>query len=128
MRERAGLTQQDLADRAGMSVGGVRDLEQGRVAAPRPATVRRLAAGLGLSDVEIAEFVRLGRSAQPAYDQRIQVLGPLDVAVGGAGVDPGSTKQRTLLAVLALTPNLPVHLDTLVEVLWDGRPPESAAA
>ncbi|GAA3776211.1 BTAD domain-containing putative transcriptional regulator [Plantactinospora mayteni] len=127
-RERAGLTQQELADRAGLSVGGLRDLEQGRVAAPRPTTLRRLAAGLAMSDVETAELVHLGQRAQPpAYGLRLRVLGPLAVLVNGVGVDPGSVKQRTLLAVLALTPNEPVHLDTLVEVMWAGRPPDGAA-
>ncbi|MFC0529911.1 BTAD domain-containing putative transcriptional regulator [Phytohabitans kaempferiae] len=129
LRERAGLTQQDLADRAGLSVGGLRDLEQGRVAAPRPATLRRLAASLGVSDEEAAGLVRLGQRANPpVHDLRIQVLGPLAVVAGAESVDLGSTKQRTLLAVLALTPNVPVHLDTLVEVVWGGRPPENAAA
>ncbi|MEN3615434.1 tetratricopeptide repeat protein [Plantactinospora sp. ZYX-F-223] len=127
-RERAGLTQQDVAERAGLSVGGLRDLEQGRVAAPRPATLRRLAAGLGLSDAETAELVRLGqRTQRPGYDLRLRVLGPLAVLVDGVGVDLGSAKQRTLLAVLALTPNAPVQLDTLVEVMWGGRPPDGVA-
>ncbi|MEO3930699.1 tetratricopeptide repeat protein [Micromonosporaceae bacterium B7E4] len=127
-RERAGLTQQDLADRAGLSVGGVRDLEQGRVAAPRPATLRRLASALGLSAGETSRLIRLCRDAHPpAYGLRLQVLGPLAVLVNGVGVDPGSAKQRTLLAALALRPNAPVRLDTLVEVMWGRQPPDSAA-
>ncbi|MEQ4304093.1 tetratricopeptide repeat protein [Plantactinospora sp. B6F1] len=127
-RERAGLTQQELADRAGLSVGGLRDLEQGRVAAPRSTTLRRLADALGLSAEEAAGLVRLGRAAQPpAHGLRLQVLGPLAVVVDGAGVDLGSAKQRTLLALLALHPNEPVRLDTLVELIWGEHPPDSAA-
>src|SRR5262245_7507263 len=45
----AGLTQQDLARRAGLSVRALRDLEQDRVARPRAPSIHRLHAALGLS-------------------------------------------------------------------------------
>lgn len=127
LRRRAALTQQDLADQAGLSVGTLRDLEQGRVRAPRPATLRRLAAALELSDVETAGLVRLGRSADPQpHGLRLRVLGPLAIVVDGVPVDPGSTKHRSLLATLALNANAPVPLDTLVEVMWGGSSPDRA--
>ncbi|MBB5910096.1 transcriptional regulator with XRE-family HTH domain [Actinoalloteichus hymeniacidonis] len=47
------MTQQELADITGMSVAGVRDIEQHRVLGPRSDTVRRLIWALGLSDVEV---------------------------------------------------------------------------
>ena len=40
-----GLTQQQLAKNAGVSVGLVRDLEQGRTTRPHRESVRRLASG-----------------------------------------------------------------------------------
>ena len=43
----AGLSQEALAGRAGLSLRGVSDLERGR-RAPRPETVRLLAEALGL--------------------------------------------------------------------------------
>ncbi len=46
----AGLTQEDLAERAGLSVRGIQDLERGARTAPRAETVRMLADGLGLDD------------------------------------------------------------------------------
>ena len=44
----AGLTQEGLAERAGLSARGVQDLERGVHAAPRAETVRLLAEALGL--------------------------------------------------------------------------------
>jgi predicted ATPase/DNA-binding CsgD family transcriptional regulator len=48
----AGLTQGALAERAGLSVRGLSDLERGARRVPHPATVRRLVQVLNLSDVE----------------------------------------------------------------------------
>jgi transcriptional regulator with XRE-family HTH domain len=48
LREAAGWTQQELAARAGMKVGGVRDLEQG-VNKPSWASVLALGKALGVS-------------------------------------------------------------------------------
>ena len=47
-RRAAGLTQQELADLARVSVGTVRDLEQGRTHRPGRGSVARLAIVLGL--------------------------------------------------------------------------------
>src|SRR5438067_13464598 len=47
LREAAGLTQGALAERAGLKVGGIRDLEQG-INGPRWETVVALAAALGV--------------------------------------------------------------------------------
>jgi transcriptional regulator with XRE-family HTH domain len=47
LRERAGLTQQQLADRAGLKLGGIRDLEQERNK-PMWETVLALAGALGV--------------------------------------------------------------------------------
>lgn len=46
----AGLTQEALAERAGLSARGIQDLERGARTAPRAETVRMLADGLGLDD------------------------------------------------------------------------------
>lgn len=47
-RRAAGLTQQELADRAGVAVRTVRDLERGRTARPQRSTAQLLADALGL--------------------------------------------------------------------------------
>jgi YVTN family beta-propeller protein len=56
-----------------------------------------------------------------------RILGPLQVFDGGSEIDVGSGRQRILLALLLLSPNEVVPTDRLVEELWDGRPPPSAA-
>jgi DNA-binding SARP family transcriptional activator len=56
-----------------------------------------------------------------------RILGPLEVVEDGRSIALGGPKQRTLLAVLLLTPNRPVSVDRLVEALWSGEPPPTAA-
>jgi tetratricopeptide (TPR) repeat protein/transcriptional regulator with XRE-family HTH domain len=49
-RQRLGLTQEALAAATGISARTIRDIETGRIASPRPGTVRLLADALGLSE------------------------------------------------------------------------------
>jgi predicted ATPase/DNA-binding XRE family transcriptional regulator len=51
-RRAAGLSQEELAERAGLSVRGLSDLERGARRAPHVATVRRLADALRLGEVD----------------------------------------------------------------------------
>jgi predicted ATPase/transcriptional regulator with XRE-family HTH domain len=53
----AGLTQEALAERSGLSARGVQDLERGLRTAPRAETVRLLADALGLQDAVRAELI-----------------------------------------------------------------------
>jgi DNA-binding SARP family transcriptional activator len=57
---------------------------------------------------------------------RIDVLGAMEVRVGGRLVHLGGPKQRALLAALVLRHGRVVALEELVEVLWDGSPPATA--
>ncbi|GIF93768.1 BTAD domain-containing putative transcriptional regulator [Catellatospora chokoriensis] len=117
-RRRAGLSQSELAIRAGTGLAGLRDLEQGRVRRPRPGTLRRLAAALDLSAAQIATLVGLAHDDTDATGLRIHVLGPLLVTAAPSAVDLGSPKRRELLGLLALSPNLAVSADELVDLLW----------
>jgi predicted ATPase len=63
-RSRKSLTQEELAERAGLSVRGVRYLEQ-ELRRPYPDTVQRLAEALGLSDVERGELAAAARPGAP---------------------------------------------------------------
>ena len=56
-----------------------------------------------------------------------RILGPLEVEEGGNPIALGGPKQRTLLALLLLTPNRPVSVDRLVDGLWPRDPPVAAA-
>src|SRR2546423_10024185 len=81
LRRAAGLTQQALAERAGLSLDAVGMLERGVRRAPRMATVTLLAQGLGLSGVQrdalaAAADLRLGEEE----DGQQQWLGPPPVA------------------------------------------------
>jgi tetratricopeptide (TPR) repeat protein/transcriptional regulator with XRE-family HTH domain len=55
-RLRLGLTQEGLADKAGLSARGLRDLEAGRVRTPRMSSVVSLAEALDLHDDERERF------------------------------------------------------------------------
>lgn len=55
-------------------------------------------------------------------DIRLDVLGPLRVAIGGDDVPVAGAKQRSLLAVLAAGRG-PVTRDVLVDALWSERRP-----
>jgi tetratricopeptide (TPR) repeat protein/transcriptional regulator with XRE-family HTH domain len=56
-RDRALLTQEELAQRSGLSVRTIRDLETGRVGRPRSGSMRLLADALGLTEQERAALV-----------------------------------------------------------------------
>jgi DNA-binding SARP family transcriptional activator/predicted ATPase len=57
----------------------------------------------------------------------IRLLGPLDVWRQGRAVAIGGPKPRALLAALALDAGRVVSVDRLLENLWPGEPPETAA-
>lgn len=57
LRRAARLTQEELAERSGMSVRGIRKLEGGLVARPRRSSLEALAQGLGLRDEDRQRFV-----------------------------------------------------------------------
>ncbi len=57
LREAAGLTQEELAFRAGLTPNAVSGLERGKTRRPYPNTVRSLADALGLSDGERASLL-----------------------------------------------------------------------
>ncbi|MFD0352780.1 BTAD domain-containing putative transcriptional regulator [Streptomyces sp. NPDC127110] len=48
------------------------------------------------------------------------------VTVGERTVQVGGARQRTILALLLLSPGRIVPVDTLVDVVWNGRPPATA--
>src|SRR5918998_6598638 len=68
LREGAGLTQEELASRAGLSARAISSLERGERKHPHPHTVRSLADALGLADDERAALLAAvpGRGAAQA--------------------------------------------------------------
>jgi DNA-binding SARP family transcriptional activator len=55
------------------------------------------------------------------------VLGPLEVIADGGTVTLPAAKQRTLLAALLVRANQVVSAGGLIDALWEGQPPASAA-
>jgi len=142
LRERrvgAGLTQQGLAAAAGVSVGTLRDLEQGRTRYPRWETVDLIAEALGMDRYQRAALA--ARSGDlPERDGitpdemgrrsgvQIDVLGPLRVVRDTTVVTPRSARLGALLGLLALHSSAGVPRDVIIDVLWGERPPPSAVA
>jgi DNA-binding SARP family transcriptional activator len=56
-----------------------------------------------------------------------RILGPLEVRAGGRQVPLRGARQRELLAVLLLHANEIVSSDRLIDELWQGDPPPTAA-
>src|SRR4051794_9642616 len=55
-----------------------------------------------------------------------QLLGPVEATLDGRPIAIGPTKQRALLAVLALHPNSTVTIGRLIDGLWGEDPPATA--
>jgi DNA-binding SARP family transcriptional activator len=59
-------------------------------------------------------------------DVEFRLLGSFDVVVDGRSVPLGGTKQRALLAILAIHADEVVPAERLIEELWSGSAPVSA--
>ena len=70
-RESAGLTQRQLAGQAGVSLGALQDLEQGRTVRPRRQSLDRLAAVPRSTAAQHAELVRGSARAPDAAGLRL---------------------------------------------------------
>jgi DNA-binding SARP family transcriptional activator/transcriptional regulator with XRE-family HTH domain len=145
-RRTAGLTQLELATRAGLSLGAVRDLEQGRRRRPRPDSVARLAEALGLDTARASALGQAGGSVHAIADSAdsapapaqepapaptspgiwIQLMGPLAVWLDRSPVALGGPGQQAVLALLALTPRSVVPRVTIIDMLWPAGPPANA--
>ena len=149
-RREAGLTQRELAAKAGLSVAALRDFEQSR-RRPRPHSLAALGSALGLDpdqaaalaraaalpridrgvvpsprpSQEDAGFVRAG-SPGPGAGLWLSVLGPLQAWRDGGPLYLGPPARRAVLALLLMDPGVLVRRDTIVDVLWGDSPPRTA--
>jgi transcriptional regulator with XRE-family HTH domain len=76
----AGLSQEELAERAGLSRRGISDLERGARRSPHPATARRLAEALDLADPERAALLASPR-APGESDPNLPAAAPASTGV-----------------------------------------------
>jgi DNA-binding SARP family transcriptional activator/transcriptional regulator with XRE-family HTH domain len=149
-RASCGVSQALLAQHSGLSVGVIRDIEQGRVRHPHRDSLERLARGLDLDREARLELMRNARppvalrpaAGWPAGDcmlsaaprarhpagLALEVLGPLVVHRDGLLVAVGGPQQRAVLGLLAVQPNSAVHREAIIDALWGDSPPASAVA
>jgi tetratricopeptide (TPR) repeat protein/transcriptional regulator with XRE-family HTH domain len=106
----AGLTQEELAARAGLSLRGISDLERGARRAPRRDTVQLLSEALHLSEAEQSLLERTARQREIPADEATR-------KDGGAGpwVGRGSFSSMPLIGRAE-------ELDMVGQLLADGPP------
>src|SRR5215469_1546673 len=86
-RVAAGLTQEDLAERSGVSVRAIADLERGRTRKPYPSSVRALARALGLPDEAGSDLVaRYRAERRGAAETGLADTGLADTGLAGSGL------------------------------------------
>ena len=151
-RHDVGLTQRELAAKAGLSVAALRDFEQSRRYRPRPRSLAALASALGLDPDRAASLARAAAvprrhsgpqpSSPPALDgggpgpaagraERdsglwLTMLGPLEAWGDGKPIHLGPPARRAILGLLMLPPGVLVRRDTIIDVLWGDSPPRTA--
>lgn len=103
-RSRLPLTQEELAERTGLSMRAISDMERGRTLTPQFRTVQLLVGGLGLDGEEAAEFTALARAGRiRATEERPEVPEAVAAAVASFTLPPvlveltGRTAERRLL-------------------------------
>ena len=151
-RREAGLTQRELAARAGLSVAALRDFEQSRRWRPRPNSLAALTDALGLDPDQTASLARAAApprrrpdavpSSRPPQDYSdftrpvyssghgaglwLTALGPLEAWGDGTPLYLGPPARRAVLGLLLMDPGVLVRRDTIIDVLWGDSPPRTA--
>jgi predicted ATPase/transcriptional regulator with XRE-family HTH domain len=105
LREAAGLSQEQLAERAGLTAQAVGALERGDRRRPYPQTVRALFDALGLRDTERADLIALlprrGEDTEAASPSRLSANTSASVAsTEGAPFTPAARLPATPTALI----------------------------
>jgi DNA-binding SARP family transcriptional activator/transcriptional regulator with XRE-family HTH domain len=151
-RREAGLSQRELAAKAGLSVAALRDFEQFRRRRPRPQSLAALASALGLEPDQAARLARVAApprrrpgvvppprppldnsglagtapSSGPSSGLWLSALGPLEAWADGTQLPLGPPARRAVLALLLMESGVLVRRDTIIDVLWGDSPPRTA--
>jgi DNA-binding SARP family transcriptional activator/DNA-binding XRE family transcriptional regulator len=148
-RHALGLSQHELAVKAGLSVATVRDFEQGRRLRPRPNSLFALVSALGLDPEQTADLVRAAASVRrrrglpalhngdltptagalvPRHGLWVAALGPLEAWRDGRPLALGPPGRRVVLGLLLLNSGARVRRDTIIDALWGETPPGTAVS
>lgn len=92
-----GLSQEELAERAGLSPRGISDLERGARTQPRPGTVRLLADALNLSDADRTTFFATAHGKETAVPDARAAISPVPTAAPHAPAPAPPTGTVTFL-------------------------------
>ncbi len=111
-RMRARLTQEELADRSGMSARTISDLERGIKQTPRGATIELLAGALELSEQERAAFQAAARGKGASIEEARAPL-PARATRLPLQLTPLIGREREVEAVVRLVLRPDVRLLTL---------------
>jgi tetratricopeptide (TPR) repeat protein/DNA-binding XRE family transcriptional regulator len=110
-----GLSQEELADRSGLSVGAIANMERGRTARPRRHSVQALADALGLPE---PERLQLDRAAHVIGGGLAADLDDLLVSTGPASSAPAGVPHQLPAAVVGFTGRAP-EMAALTQILDD---------
>ncbi|MFE4311747.1 BTAD domain-containing putative transcriptional regulator [Streptomyces sp. NPDC056664] len=127
-RTRNGVSQRHLAEKSGIGLRTLREIERGRVRAPRSGSLRRIAEALDEPALLAQVGATAGAEGEVPEDAPLvlKILGRLSATRGAAELLTGTPKQRTLLGLLALQAHQVVERDEIIEVLWeDGELPDT---
>ncbi|WP_370948431.1 NB-ARC domain-containing protein [Amycolatopsis sp. cg5] len=107
-RVRAGVTQQELAEQAGISVRAISDMERGTVKSPQRGTIELLAPPLALAEDELTSLQKSAKRARAP----MTVAAPLEFSAFGtlpADIDDltGRKCDLGMLRALAVEPKNP---------------------
>jgi tetratricopeptide (TPR) repeat protein/transcriptional regulator with XRE-family HTH domain len=97
----AGLTQEELAERAGLSARAISDHERGIKQRPHPVTVRMLADALGISPLERASLISTARGLSASGGRSQPLSSPVGGFLGALPVGPLVARDGELARVLA---------------------------
>jgi tetratricopeptide (TPR) repeat protein/transcriptional regulator with XRE-family HTH domain len=105
LRSAAGLTQEALAERSGVSVDAISALENGRRHRPRPDTVLMLAEGLGLESDERERLAAAGRGQGRQSSSKVVPEARAEPPEPRAGIPPDQIalfvgRERELAALV----------------------------
>ena len=97
LRRAAGLTQEELASRTGLSTRAISDLERGASHTPRSTTLQHLVAGLNLTDRDREHFDAVARAQEANASSAATSTRPRPLEPGRPSAPTGTTALMPLI-------------------------------